>query len=222
MSTWSRLQRMLAGNGWAQLLPRAAGSAKRRFRDSLTARKLHAPGFRVGRNPRILGLNRMRIGQNFQAGDDLWLEAVLEFNGQSFEPEIFIGEGVNFSDRVHIACVNRVSVGAGTLIGSRVILTDHTHGIYQGELQSPPDVPPNRQPLFSAGAVTVGRNVWIGNGVAVLAGASIGDGAIVGANSVVTGAIPAATLAVGAPARPVRQWDAARGQWVPYTQRGEG
>jgi lipopolysaccharide O-acetyltransferase len=48
----------------------------------------------------------------------------------------------------------------------------------------------------------------------VLAGATIGDGAVIGANSVVTGHIPGGTIAVGAPARPVRRWDEASRQWL--------
>ena len=206
--------RMFRRNGWAQLLPRAADSARRRLRDNLTARRLGAPGFRVGRNPRILGLSHLRVGRDFHAGDDLWLEAVLEFAGESFTPELLIGDEVNFSDRVHVSCSNRISIGSGTLIGSRVILVDNAHGIYRGPNQTSPEIPPNRRPLWSAGPVTVGSNVWIGDGVAVLAGASIGDGAIIGSNSVVTGNIPAATIAFGAPARPVRQWDATRGEWL--------
>ncbi len=220
VSSLGKLRDMLERNGWAQVLPRAAGSVKRRMRDKLTARKLDAPGFRVGRNPRLLGLSRMQIGRDFDAGDDLWLEAVTEFKGRSYTPELVIGEHVNFSDRVHVACVNRIHIGAGTLVGSRVIVSDHAHGVYRGEGQSSPDVPPNERPLWSAGPVEIGRNVWLGDGVAVLAGASIGDGAVIGANSVVTGHIPAGTMAFGAPARVVRQWDAVRGEWLPCSGGG--
>ncbi len=157
----------------------------------------------------------MRIGRGFQAGDDLWLEAVTEFNGQTFAPELILGDGINVSSSVHITCIHRIEIGSGTLMGSNVIVSDHAHGKYQGEDQSPPDVPPNRRPLWSSAPVRIGKNVWIGDGVAVLAGADIGDGAVIGANSVVTGAIPPATIAFGAPARPVRQWDAELAAWVP-------
>ena len=218
MSGESSFWSMAEKNGWAQVLPRMAGSAKRRFRDSLTARRLGAPGFRAGRNPRVLGLSQMRIGRDFRAGDDLWLEAVLEFNGRTFEPELIIGDRVNFSDRVHIACLNRIEIGSGTLMGSRVIVSDHAHGIYRGEMQSSPEVPPNERPLWSPGPVMIGRNVWIGDGVAVLAGANIGEGAILGANSVVTGTIPPRTIAFGAPARPVRAWSAEHAAWLPCSK----
>lgn len=214
------LRHALETNGWATLLPRAAGSAKRRFRDGFIARKLQAPGFRIGRNPRLLGLKHMQIGHDFKAGDDLWLEAVTGFNGQTFEPKLTVGDNVNFSDRVHITCIDHVRIGAGTLIGSRVIVTDHAHGVYRGSMQSAPEVPPNKRPLWSAGPIDIGKNVWLGDGVAVLAGAKIGDGAIIGANSVVTGTIPPATIAVGAPAKPVREWNAASGEWLQIAEAG--
>ncbi len=140
----------------------------------------------------------------------------MEFNGQTFQPSLTIGDSVNVSSAVHIACLHHIEIGSGTLIGSRVLVSDHSHGVYRGEGQSSPETAPNRRPLWSPGPVRVGKNVWIGDGVAVLAGASIGDGAVIGANSVVTGTIPAETIALGAPARPVRRWNAACGEWLPF------
>jgi acetyltransferase-like isoleucine patch superfamily enzyme len=52
--------------------------------------------------------------------------------------------------------------------------------------------------------VRIGERVWLGSGVRVLQGATVGDGTVVGANSVVTRALPANVLAVGAPARVLR------------------
>lgn len=186
-----------------------------RLRDHFIARKLDAPGFRCGRMPHIAGLSHMQIGHTFHAGDALWLEAVTHYAGQSLSPRIVIGNNVSASDNVHIACTNSLAIGTGTLIGSRVILSDHAHGVYQGDQQTSPEVPPAQRPLSNTGTVIVGENVWIGDGVAILAGAHIGDGAIIGANSVVTGVIPPRTIAVGAPARPIRQWNEAAAQWFP-------
>ena len=58
--------------------------------------------------------------------------------------------------------------------------------------------------LESARPITVGSHVWIGGNVAVLPGVTIGDGAVIGAGSVVTRDIPPGVLAVGNPCRPVR------------------
>ena len=210
----SRLLAFARENGWAQLLPRVGGGALRRLRDGFTARRLHAPGFRVGRFPRLLGLRHMRVGRNFSAGDGLWLEAVVSFAGQRIEPVLQISDDVKLSDYVHIACANKITIGEGMLAGSRVIISDHSHGVYRGAEQTGPGIRPSERSLHSPQGVSIGRNVWLGDGVAVLAGAIIGDGAIIGANAVVTGYIPAETIAVGSPARPVRRWDAGCGEWV--------
>ena len=53
--------------------------------------------------------------------------------------------------------------------------------------------------------VTIGNNVWIGGSVTILAGVTIGDNCTIGAGSVVTRDIPAKSVAVGNPARVVKQ-----------------
>lgn len=53
--------------------------------------------------------------------------------------------------------------------------------------------------------VKIGDNCWIAGNVTILAGAEIGSGCVIGAGSVVTGKIPAGTLAYGNPCRPVRE-----------------
>ena len=53
--------------------------------------------------------------------------------------------------------------------------------------------------------VTIGNNVWIGGSVTILAGVTIGDNCTIGAGSVVTRDIPANSVAVGNPARVVKQ-----------------
>ncbi len=210
----SRLLQLAREDGWAQTLPRALIAVTRRLRDTLTARRLHAPNFRAGRSPRLHGLAHMRIGRNFSAADHLWLEAVTSYNGQPHTPQLILGDDITLSSNVHIACLHRIHIGDGLLAGSHVLISDHTHGFYSGPSQSDPDTRPAARPLHSSDEILIGRNVWLGDGVCVLAGAVIGDGAIIGANSVVRGHIPPATIAVGAPARPVRRWDPTQKAWI--------
>ena len=57
---------------------------------------------------------------------------------------------------------------------------------------------------ISAGNVEIGSDVWFGQNVLVLGGVSIGDGAVIGAHSVVTKDVPSYAIAVGNPARIIR------------------
>jgi len=214
----SRHLEFAAENGWAQFFPRVLSGALRRLRDSITAHRLGAEGFRVGRHPRLMGLRHMRIGRNLRAGDQLWLEAVVLYGGQRFTPELVLGDDISLSDSVHIACLNRITIGSGLLAGSRVLISDHSHGNYRGAEQSNPATLPAERLLTSTGEVHIGRNVWLGDGVVVLAGSNIGDGAVIGANSVVTGTVPANSIAAGAPARLLRQWNAEQHEWLPVVK----
>lgn len=213
-----RLREIVHDNGWGDLAGRFGPGLHRRLRDRLTARRLGAPGFRAGRGPRLLGLSHIALASDFHAGDALWLEAVVRYGEQSFNPALSVGPHARLSDNVHIACLDRVTIGAHLLCGSRVLISDHAHGGYNGSPNdSDPAEPPAHRALRSAGPIVIGNNVWLGDGVAVLAGARIGDGAVIGANAVVTGEIAAGVVAAGLPARPIRRWDPETRRWVRFS-----
>lgn len=58
---------------------------------------------------------------------------------------------------------------------------------------------------YSKGDVIIGNDVWIGYGAIILSGVTIGDGAVIGARSVVTKNVEPYTVVVGSPARPVKK-----------------
>lgn len=66
-------------------------------------------------------------------------------------------------------------------------------------------VPPHMDQLPRKGDIIIGNDVWIGRESLILPGAKIGDGAIIGARSVVGGVIPPYTVAAGSPARVLRK-----------------
>ncbi|TPK47749.1 antibiotic acetyltransferase [Mesorhizobium sp. B2-5-4] len=53
-------------------------------------------------------------------------------------------------------------------------------------------------------AVTIGNDVWVGHGAVILPGIAIGNGAVIGANAVVTRDVPSYTIVAGVPAKPIR------------------
>jgi acetyltransferase-like isoleucine patch superfamily enzyme len=83
-------------------------------------------------------------------------------------------------------------IGGGTLIS----------GVEHGYARR--DIPMRHQPPESK-PVRIEDDVWIGMGVKLLPGVTIGKGAIIGAGSVVTRSIPAYSIAIGAPCRVVRE-----------------
>ena len=158
----------------------------------------------------IRGRSFIKIGYGLTTGVNVRLDAIAPCGSP---PVLHIGKHVQINDSVHIGAIERVVIGDHTLIASRVFISDHNHGNYhiQG-YGSGPDIPPASRPLSSK-PVHIGRNVWLGEQVCILPGVTIGDGVIVGANSVVTHDIPSNSIAAGNPARLIRVFDTATQSW---------
>lgn len=173
--------------------------------------KIFFPGARIVRFPiYVRGKSSMKFGEGLTTGVNVRLEA---FGPVGCPPVLHIGSYVQINDSVHIGAIERVVIGDHTLIASRVFISDHNHGNYQIlDAASAPDIPPADRPLSSR-PVHIGRNVWLGEQVCILPGVTIGDGAIVGANSVVTCDIPSNSIAAGNPARVKRVFDPTTQTW---------
>lgn len=90
-----------------------------------------------------------------------------------------------------------IQIGSGVWIAARCALLSFDHGIS-------PDQHYADQELTSKGPIIIENNVWLGYRVIVLSGVRIGEGAVIGAGSIVTKDVPAGAIAVGVPARVVR------------------
>lgn len=117
-------------------------------------------------------------------------------------PRIEIGSNVGIGDDCHITSTNRVLIGDGTLLGTKVTITDNAHGSSNRHLLG---LPPGERNVYSKGPVIIGQNVWIGDKATVLPGVIVGDGAIIGANAVVTKDVPSYTIVGGNPARIIKK-----------------
>lgn len=159
----------------------------------------------VGRLLKLFGSSHIEVGANVSVGDNCWIQAVTRYKGIDYHPRLIIGADVSLSDCVHISAVSSVRIGAGTLIGSSVYIGDHSHGSTDFTAASLA-VRPALRPLSDIGAIEIGVNVWIGDGVRILAGACIPDGAVIGANAVVKDKFEVAGLIAGMPARLIRKF----------------
>ncbi|WP_456826199.1 sugar O-acetyltransferase [Cellulomonas sp. P5_E12] len=92
--------------------------------------------------------------------------------------------------------VAHIRIGDDTKIGPNVQLLTPIH---------PVDPEPRRAKLEAAKPITIGNNVWLGGGVIVCPGVTIGDNTVVGAGAVVTKDLPADVVAVGNPARVIKE-----------------
>ena len=147
------------------------------------------------------------IGEHTSFGDWLYLTAwkeydIVEEQKQLLSPELSIGKDCNFGAFNHITCANRVTIGDRCLTGKWVTITDNSHGRTDSETLM---TAPIKRSLFSKGPVIIGDNVWIGDKATILPGVSIGNGAVIAANAVVTKDVPAYSVAAGNPARIIKQ-----------------
>jgi acetyltransferase-like isoleucine patch superfamily enzyme len=119
------------------------------------------------------------------------------------EGEVHIGAKTVLGQECTISCFQHVSIGRECVIADRTMFIDFDHGIVEVER------PIRLQGIYKRD-VHVGNNCWVGYGVCVLRGVTIGDNSVLGTSAVVTMDVPDNAVAVGVPARVVRMRGAPR------------
>lgn len=141
-----------------------------------------------------------------------WIDCFRSYAGIDFNPRLEIGEGTYIGHRSHIMAIGEISIGKDVMIADGVYISDNLHGFEDvaTRVQS--------QPL-KHGQVTIEDEAWIGENVCVLPGVTIGKHSVIGSNSVVTKSIPSFSVAVGSPAKVIRQYNQASKQWESSDER---
>ncbi len=122
---------------------------------------------------------------------------------RAHEGEVSIGAKTVLGQECTISSFQHVSIGRECIVADRVMLIDFDHGVVEV------DRPIRAQGIYKRD-VRVGHNVWIGYGACFLRGVTVGDNAVIGTSSVVTGDVPDNAVCAGVPARVLRMRDAPR------------
>ena len=96
------------------------------------------------------------MGENFNCGLRLRLEAYDLHLGHQFSPRIVIGNNVSINSDCHIGAINEIIIEDGVLIASKVFITDHYHGEITTDAIN---LPPSERKLYCKGAVKIEKNV---------------------------------------------------------------
>ncbi len=145
--------------------------------------------FEIKQFPPPLGHLKVILGANITIEKDVWLK------GSSL---LSIGSNTFICRRTVIGCNERISIGHDCLLAENVRIQDTDHQFESRNI-------PIRQQGIATAPIKIGNDVWIGYGAVITKGVKIGDGCVIGANSVVTHDIPPYSVAVGVPARVIKQ-----------------
>lgn len=159
----------------------------------------------------IRGRKFIDFGRSLTAGYYCRFEVYTKDNNP--RKRIIFGNNIQLNDFVHISAIEHVEIGDNCLLASHIYISDNSHGIYSGDgNDSSPDIAPDHREYVTA-PVVIGKRCWIGEGVIVMPGVTIGDGCIIGAHSVVNKSIEPNTMVVGAPARAIKRYSFENNRW---------
>jgi acetyltransferase-like isoleucine patch superfamily enzyme len=161
---------------------------------------------KIDKTVRISNENFISIGNNVTINFNTRIEPITLWKGRKYNPQIYIGEGVNIEQCCHITCANEVIIGAGTSLLPFSMITDIKHNFENV------NKPSNKQGITVKRTI-IGENCSIGTGACILPGVTIGKHCIVGANSVVSKDIPDYSVVVGIPAKIIKKCNMKTGKW---------
>lgn len=142
----------------------------------------------VGNNNKITFEENCHVGPNCS----FWLE------GNNVQ--IIIGKRTTFTNTVHVNAQEdntSIEIGEDCMFSNHIIIrTSDSHAIYSNE---------TNKRINPAKPIRIGNHVWIAPGSEVMKGVVVGDGCIIGSQTMVTKDVPANSLVVGRPARVVKE-----------------
>jgi acetyltransferase-like isoleucine patch superfamily enzyme len=164
----------------------------------VAARKLRRHFTRWGSGNIISGKAEFWLtdGAMLEIGSDSTILDYAFFQLTKPNPKVVIGDRTVIGRHSMITAKNLIQIGNDVLMGAYVQVIDHNHGFEPGLTI--------REQRAVIGTVEIGNDVWIGAGVKILSNVTIGDGAIIGSNAVVTSDVAPNAIVGGVPAKLIR------------------
>ena len=141
-------------------------------------------------------------GAHITAGENLHLVTAVDrrisfctWQFEAHQGQIQLGDHVLVCPGVRIDSASSIVIGSNTMLAAGCYISDADWH----------DIIDRTQTIGTTKPVSIGNNVWLGDGVTVCKGVSIGDNTVVGTRSVVTGDLPSNVIAAGNPARVIRE-----------------
>lgn len=197
---------------WFSNCPGAVGMALRSIFYKFLFKKV-GKGVVFGKSITIRNPSKIVIGNNVIIDENVMLDAKgLDNNGIVLENGVFLGrntilsckngdillkENANIGFNCYVVSLNKVEIGEDALIAA------YTYIIGGGHSSENMDMAFREQKMPAVG-IKIGKNVWLGAKSVIMDGCSIGDNSIIGVGAVVTKDIPEYSVAVGMPAKVIR------------------
>tara|TARA_B110000879_G_C11136910_1_gene498543 strand:+ start:851 stop:1429 length:579 start_codon:yes stop_codon:yes gene_type:complete len=149
-------------------------------------------------------------GKNIEIGSNVYIRSnawFISISSSLKDTCLAIGNDTYIGRNAHFVAIKDVKIGSNVLIADNVYISDNIHQYNDVER------PIKKQAVSFKGPVSIGEHSWLGENVCVVA-CSVGKHSVVGANSVVTSDIPDYSIAVGSPAKVIKQYDFETKKWL--------
>lgn len=159
----------------------------------------------ISNKARLVNLKYVVIGDGFIM--DEFAEICCNPINNEIVPSLVIGNNVHLSKHCCIGCSNKIVLEDDVRLAPYCHITDRNH------VYTDVNMPIWKQISESPGPVIIGQQAWLGFGVQVMPGVSIGKHCVIAAGSIVTKDIPDYSVAIGSPAKVIKKYNFETQKW---------
>ncbi len=149
---------------------------------------------------RLADIEESVRGSRIVIEDDVVIDSFVKFKPAGGGGDVVVGRGTVINSGCVFYTGHGIRIGAHVLIAANCTFAPTNH-----EFADPDRLIRSQGFQPSRGGIVIGDDVWIGANTVLVDGANVGTGSVIGAASLVRGALPAYCIAMGVPAR-VRGW----------------